>query len=150
MAKLANSAPVKDEATNVGEEIHAQWPFISAEEARDYYYTLGHINISEGTVKTALWVLKKVLDHEKRRRMIDAHPACWLEYGGRHYVPAKGPSAYMVGTGTWFDDEQSLSVRHGSDYPESILVGAEDVQIMFPPFERWVVADRYRRLMSLP
>jgi hypothetical protein len=136
-----------DEGTRVGEEIHAMWPFIPMEAARDYYYSLGHVQISEGTIKIALWVLKRVLDHEKRQRVLKARPAFWLVFEGRPYVPEKKPSKYIVGTGTWLDDENSLSVRRNDDFPESITVWAEDPQIMFPAPERWVLTSRYDRIV---
>jgi hypothetical protein len=68
--------------------------------------------------------------------------------GGHVYVPEKAPSAFHVGPGTWLPDETHLEVRRGDDYPDSIYVGATDSQIMFPPAERWVRRDAWRRIID--
>lgn len=82
--------------------------------------------------------------------MVGRRPASWLKYRGRFYVPAGGLSKYIVGSETWLENEQSLSVRRNEDFPESVMVWVDDPQIMFPPPERWVWADRYKRLMHKP
>lgn len=72
----------------------------------------------------------------------DKRKASRLEFKGRVYVPQK-KSGYSVGPGTWFKDETGLSVNRRNDFPESILVGASDAQICFPPWEVWVLRTRF-------
>ena len=72
----------------------------------------------------------------------DKRKASRLEFEGRVYVPRE-PSKYSVGPDTWFKDETGLSVRRRNDFPASVLVGADDAQICFPPYEVWVMRTRY-------
>lgn len=55
------------EAKRMADFIHEQWPHIPREDAFEFYKGLAHIPAAEGSVKTSLWVLKRVLDHELRK-----------------------------------------------------------------------------------
>ena len=50
-----------EEAARVGVQAHDQWPSIPADEASDFYVSLGHISPGEGAVRMTLWVLARLL-----------------------------------------------------------------------------------------
>lgn len=55
------------EAIRVAEQIHGEWPYISVEDAQAFYVNLGHIGPGEGSVRMSLWVLARVLEHNRTR-----------------------------------------------------------------------------------
>lgn len=53
------------DAQRIADEIHAAWPFISTQEAHDYYVSLGpEVNPSVKAVRMQLWVLREVLSRQ--------------------------------------------------------------------------------------
>ena len=57
--------PDNAEAHRVAAFIHEHWPFIPEDDAFEFYLDLGQIAVGEGSVKVSLWVLKRVLEHER-------------------------------------------------------------------------------------
>lgn len=64
VGEIVAQQPENSEARHVAKFIHEQWPYIPEDDAFEFYVSLGHIAISEGSVKVSLWCLKRVLEHE--------------------------------------------------------------------------------------
>lgn len=70
-----------------------------------------------------------------------------IRYNGHIFVPKSGASKFTVGPGTWLKDEGDLEVfKKGSD--EILVKAPDDPQIIFPPAETWVRANRYEHLLK--
>jgi len=107
--------PHNAEARNVARFIHEQWPFITEQEAFDFYWGLGHIAISEGSVKTSLWVLKRVLDQQNpvKHKVGDV----W-----EHFVGDMDPDpVYAPMTVVKVNEDGSLRMSDGLDWEEDEL-----------------------------
>jgi hypothetical protein len=107
--------PDNAEARSVARFIHEQWPFVSEQDAFAFYWGLGHIAISEGSVKTSLWVLKQVLDQQNaaKHKVGDV----W-----EHFVGDMEPDpTYYPLTVTKINEDGSLRMHDGSDWEEDEL-----------------------------
>lgn len=118
MAKLT---PVKagraddSEARRMGIYIHELWPFIPEQDAYEFYWSLGHTGPAEGSVKVALWVLKRVLEHENpaKHKVGDV----WEHFVG----DMEADPIYAPMTVVKVNEDGSLRMSDGLDWEEDEL-----------------------------
>jgi hypothetical protein len=73
--------------------------------------------------------------------------ALTIRYRGFLFIPKSGASKFTVGPDAWLKDEGDLEVFWKGE--DEILVKApNDPQILFPPAEIWVRANRYEHLLK--